>query len=146
MTTPKQKLINRLIFFLSLAGLGISVYLLYTYTTNSPIVCINAGCESVRNSPFANPFGIPMPLFGVLGYAFLIILTVFKTLQFSLEKVLTRLLFLASGAGFLFSVYLTGIEAFIIKKYCMWCLASAAIMTIIFLLSRQLYAKNTPVK
>jgi uncharacterized membrane protein len=38
------------------------------------------------------------------------------------------------GAGaFGFSAYLTGIEAFVIRAWCRWCVASAVIATLIFI-------------
>jgi uncharacterized membrane protein len=34
--------------------------------------------------------------------------------------------------GFLFSGYLTAIEAFVLKEWCQWCVVSAITMTILF--------------
>ncbi|HMQ29744.1 MAG TPA: vitamin K epoxide reductase family protein, partial [Chloroflexaceae bacterium] len=38
-------------------------------------------------------------------------------------------LLLLTGAGTLFSIYLTFLEPFVIGASCMWCLSSAALMT-----------------
>ncbi len=40
-----------------------------------------------------------------------------------------------SLAGFGYSVYLTYVEIFVIDAVCIWCVSSAVIMTIIFLVS-----------
>jgi len=45
------------------------------------------------------------------------------------------LVFGLSLLGVLFSLYLTFLEPFMIKAVCMWCLTSAAIMTLLLLLS-----------
>jgi uncharacterized membrane protein len=37
--------------------------------------------------------------------------------------------------GTLFSLYLTYLEPFVIKAVCMWCLSSAAIITLLLLLN-----------
>ncbi|MCK5794824.1 MAG: hypothetical protein KAH12_08950, partial [Anaerolineales bacterium] len=37
--------------------------------------------------------------------------------------------------GLLFSIYLTFLEPFVIGATCIWCLSSAVIMTILFLLA-----------
>jgi len=37
--------------------------------------------------------------------------------------------------GFMFSAYLTAIEAFVIHAWCMWCLGSAITMTALFIVS-----------
>jgi protein-disulfide isomerase/rhodanese-related sulfurtransferase len=40
-----------------------------------------------------------------------------------------------SCAGFLFSIYLTSLEAFVIHAWCAWCVVSALVVTAIFVLS-----------
>jgi uncharacterized membrane protein len=49
-----------------------------------------------------------------------------------------RWLFWPALAGFLVSMTLVGIQAFIIQKYCEYCLASAAMVTTIFILCMSL--------
>jgi uncharacterized membrane protein len=43
--------------------------------------------------------------------------------------------FVTAVIGVLFSIYLTFLEPFVIKEVCVWCLASAVIMTLILLVS-----------
>jgi uncharacterized membrane protein len=40
-----------------------------------------------------------------------------------------------TSAGILFSIYLTFLEPFVIGATCAWCITSAVIMTLLFLLS-----------
>lgn len=136
------KTANRLIFFLAIIGMLIAGYILYTYVTGSPIVCVNQGCELVRKSKYANPFGLPMPLFGLVGYFLILILSFLKTLQSKFDKLLNFILVAISAFGFLFVSYLTLIEAFVIKAYCMWCIFSAITMTVIFIISVLTYVRN----
>jgi uncharacterized membrane protein len=42
---------------------------------------------------------------------------------------------LLSGWGVVFSAWLTWLESFVIRGYCVWCLTSATIMTLIFITS-----------
>jgi len=59
---------------LSLLGLFVSLYLLYTYTSPSrPMVCIGTGCDAVRASAYSTLGGVSMPVFGVAGYILLAI-------------------------------------------------------------------------
>jgi uncharacterized membrane protein len=44
-------------------------------------------------------------------------------------------------AGFLFTVYLTAVEVFVLHAICRWCVASAVIMTAIWLLSVSLLGR-----
>ena len=60
---------KHLLLALSLLGLFDALYLLWVYTSPSrPIVCLGTGCDAVRASSYAHPFGVPMPVFGVAAY------------------------------------------------------------------------------
>jgi uncharacterized membrane protein len=130
---------NYLIFGLSLLGLAVSSYLAYEYLLSGPIGCPigGSGCEMVRLSSFSNFFGVSVPLLGVAYYLVIAALTILILDQ--KKPIFTRALFFWSAGGFLFSVYLTSLEAFIIKAYCFWCLTSAIIATTIFVLTAARY-------
>lgn len=125
------------VFILALLGLGVSSYLAYEYNLTGPVGCPigGSGCETVRLSPFSTFFGISVPL---LGVAFYLITAVLIIIMLDQKKTLFhQLLLIWSGGGFLFSVYLTLLEAFAIKAYCFWCLTSAIIATAIFVFCLQ---------
>jgi Vitamin K epoxide reductase family. len=48
---------------------------------------------------------------------------------------MSKLLALASGGGFLFTLWLTYLELFVIHAMCQWCVISAIIVTTIFIVS-----------
>ena len=48
--------------------------------------------------------------------------------------------------GFLFSMYLTYREAFTIHAYCQWCLGSAALMTLLAILTTIRMLRTEPVE
>src|SRR5687768_15699563 len=51
-------------------GLAFSLALLLDYTRAVPTFCDEGGgCEAVRQSSWARPLGIPMPIFGVAFFA-----------------------------------------------------------------------------
>jgi protein-disulfide isomerase/uncharacterized membrane protein len=53
---------------LTTAALAASAILLVDYLRHAPVFCdIDGGCQRVKASPFAHPFGIPMPAFGIVG-------------------------------------------------------------------------------
>jgi len=130
-----SKLINRIIFVLSIFGILIAAYVLYSYVTDSPIVCVNQGCDLVRKSPYANVFGLPVPLYGFLGYIIIMILSFLYTTSVAWKNKILLIRFVISAGGFLFVSYLTFLEAYVIKGWCMWCVFSAIIMTTVFILS-----------
>lgn len=132
-----NQIINRVIFILSLVGIMVSGYLLYTYVANTPIVCANTGCETVRESPYSYFLGVPLPAFGLIFFISILILSFLRT---TLDKIdhshlASRLIFVASLVGVVISAYLTYLEAFVIRAYCTWCIVSAIVVSGIFILS-----------
>lgn len=114
-----------LITLFSLLGLTISLYLTYVKLTSSPIRCGFGSCEVVQNSVYSQIFGIPVAVFGVVFYLALFCFNYY-------EK--SKLLRISVWVGFLFSLYLTFIELFVIHAICMWCVASAILATSCFVL------------
>jgi protein-disulfide isomerase/uncharacterized membrane protein/rhodanese-related sulfurtransferase len=126
-----------LLLTLSLLGLFDALYLLWVYTSPSrPIVCLGSGCDAVRASSYAHLFGLPLPAFGVASYAFLGLLIFAEVLVSPrLGRAIQYAVAAISCAGFLFSIYLTSLEAFVIHAWCAWCVVSALVMTGIFFMS-----------
>jgi protein-disulfide isomerase/uncharacterized membrane protein/rhodanese-related sulfurtransferase len=122
---------------LSLLGLFDSLYLLYTYTSPSrPMVCIGTGCDAVRASAYSTLWGVSMPVFGVLGYTLLGIVIIAESLFSARLARLARYAFLGmTGFGFLFSLCLEYLQAFVIHAYCAWCVTSGVAMTALFALA-----------
>jgi uncharacterized membrane protein len=108
----------------SVLGLGVAGYLTYVhYAGISPVCEIAHGCEKVQTSEWSKLGGIPVALLGLLGYAGILAATLVRG-----EAALTAAAGLALvGAGF--SGYLTYREVFTIDAICIWCVASAALMT-----------------
>lgn len=120
------------VFIFSLLGLLVSGYLAYEYSLPTSITCplTGSGCNTVRNSIYSTMLGISVPYFGIAYYALVAGLCVYL-----LEKQNTKLkilLFILGLTGFLLSLYLTFLEAFIIQAFCFWCIISAILATLIF--------------
>jgi uncharacterized membrane protein len=128
--------VNRmLVAVLALVGVLISVYMsLYKFGALGEIVCGTGGCSTVQNSPWAEFMGVPVPLLGLVGYGALMV-TAMVGLQPSFAGRRVVAIIIASGAtiGLLFSAYLTYLEAFVIHAWCLWCVGSAVLATLIFI-------------
>jgi protein-disulfide isomerase/rhodanese-related sulfurtransferase len=132
---------------LSLLGLFDSTYLWWVYTSPSrPLVCLGGGgCDAVRASTYAHLWGHPLPIFGVAMYAALALLVFSQPLGLARWAPARRYLVATlSGCGFLFSVYLTGLEGRVIHAWCAWCVVSALTVTAIFVLSVWEIARPAP--
>jgi protein-disulfide isomerase len=118
---------RRLALVSAIVGAGVSAYLLIEYLNNRGGVCLTGGgCDAVRASAFAYPLGIPMPLFGVAFYLASAWVTWRTTDPTRLLGRQPRVILAALGAiGIAVSIFLTGVEAFVIHAYCTWCLVQA---------------------
>ncbi|HZI21290.1 MAG TPA: vitamin K epoxide reductase family protein [Gemmatimonadales bacterium] len=125
------------IVLLALVGLLVATYLwLYKIGVLGELRCGTGSCEYVQTSPYAVLFGVPVAFFGVVGYATLLGLgLVGLQPRFATDRRLARLVAALATLGFLFTLYLTGVELFVLHAICRWCVGSAAIMTAIWILA-----------
>jgi len=122
---------------LSLVGLFIALYLyLYKIGQIGTLVCGTGSCETVQLSPQSRFLGVDVALIGVVGYAVLLLLSLLSLQpRFAGPAWPSRLLALLSGIAVLFTVYLTGLELFVIHAICRYCVASAAVIVLLFVLA-----------
>jgi len=133
----KQQRLLKFIFFLSILGIVLSGYLTYLHysTLNSP--CDLNGtfqCSIVKQSKYAEVFGIPVAFLGLLGYSFLGLISFSLSKENLLKKIKEKkilrktisaenlLAFSVIALGV--SLYLTYAEFFLIKALCIFCLVS----------------------
>jgi uncharacterized membrane protein len=136
----------------AIAVLGIlnTGYLTYTKLFGGETACPTSGCEQVLSSRYAEIFGQPLALFGLLAYAAMAIFALGpllvnpdsnKKLRTDLENITWTFLFLGSTAMLVFSGYLMYIMfSEFVAKYgadglCFYCLASAICATAMFALT-----------
>jgi uncharacterized membrane protein len=114
---------------LALAGMGISAYLTAAHWGEQAIVCGGLGqCDYVNTSAYATVGGIPVSFLGALLYAAM----AGAALTWSREPADDRRAVLVWGialAGFGYAAYLTYVELFVLHAICVWCVASAIILT-----------------
>ena len=104
---------------------------------STPLVCpINFDCHGVVHSDYSKFLHIPLEILGMIYYALVFVgylVLVFMPEILPLSVVLT--LILVSIGAFLFSLYLIGVQIFVLKKGCFWCFISAFISITIFILT-----------
>lgn len=125
-------------FFVLLPAVGLidALYLSYEHYTPTIAPCVVNSvfdCGQVLNSKYSIIAGVPLVLFGVFQYLSLLIL---GALVIKNKNVIFKYLFiLLSAWGALFSLYLIGIQYFVIGKFCMYCTFSALTSFAIFILA-----------
>jgi uncharacterized membrane protein len=122
---------------LALAGLFVSLYLwLHKLGVIGVLQCGTGGCDTVQASPYADFLGLPVALYGVVGYAVLFVVSLLAVQQRdATRRRPDTLLAVLASLGFLFTLYLTALELFVIHAICRYCIGSAAIITVIAALS-----------
>lgn len=118
---------------LALAGAGVAAYLTWAKMRGEGLICIGfRGCDLVNNSPYAMLLGIPVATWGLGVYLalFLLGLPAWERRE-ALRPWAIALSFALALGGWLFSMYLTAIEAFVLQAWCTWCVTSAVLITLL---------------
>ena len=119
---------------LSLAGAFLAFYLVANNMGwTPPIPCGQGDCGAVQASPHAWVGPIPVSAIGLGGYLALFALSMLGLRESSARsRLIALLLFGGALAGVLYSAYLTYLEAMVIKAWCLYCVASAILIAVVF--------------
>ncbi len=114
---------------LAAIGMALSSAALKEHYSMDPSPCkINDrwDCGAVNKSPYADIKGVPVALVGLAGYVALAVLAWTGPLP---------LLLVATGGALGFSLQLTSLEASILQVWCLYCVGSLAVISIMTLLT-----------
>ena len=130
-------LLRRLSIILAVAGIIVAGYLTYLDLSGSTAALCSAGggCDTVRESRYSRIGSIPVAAVGVAGYLVILAALLLETTSNPLAEYTPMLVFGAALIGVLYSLYLTYLEFFVIVAICPYCVSSAVIVTLIFILS-----------
>ena len=128
------------LIILSIIGFGASFYIFHNKIHNKKLFCIiGKDCDAVVNSKYGKTFGVENTLVGMIYYLGVCAYGIGILLNQNLFKgsIIYYLIVSASLASALFSVYLAGVQAFVLKKYCEYCIVStiASILILIILVA-----------
>ena len=119
---------------LALIGVGIASYLAFENLQSQSGVCtITHGCATVQKSKYGKLFGIPVSLPGLLLYAGLLGVAILWLVNYRAARpTFAVLAFFGALFGMTFSGYLTYIEGWVLDAWCIYCIVSASLMTLLF--------------
>jgi uncharacterized membrane protein len=131
-----DKWLYRAMIALVIIGLAVSVYMtIYKYTGNDGM-CLGSGdCSTVNASRFSEVNGIPVAVFGIVGYAAILIVLFYENKNEFFRKNGTLMVFGMSLTGFVFTLWLVYVELELLKAICPFCVTSQVAMTIIFIIA-----------
>lgn len=130
----------RVIQLLAVPGVLISYYLLLYHQELVSYVCeadsyFDCSRVSGPTSPYSSIGGIPVAIFGLIGYAAIFLAVWLRPFVSQIAKYDAELVLGLTGIGMFFTLYLKGLELFVIHAMCEYCLYSAILMLTMFTLS-----------
>jgi uncharacterized membrane protein len=123
---------------LALVGLFVALYLwLHALGFGGAIKCgASGGCETVQTSQWAVFLGLPVAFYGVAGYFVVLVVALASLRPAALAQRKWNVILVGLvSVGLLFTIYLTYLELFVIHAICRWCVGSAVIITLIWIVS-----------
>lgn len=133
---------SAIVFILIIALIGFidaSYLTIEHYRGVIPPCSITAGCEDVLTSGYSIILGIPVSIVGSLFYLFILI-GAFAYLE-SKNTLILKWALVSTILGFLFSLWFTFIQVFILHSYCIYCLGSAFSSTILFVTAMHIFSR-----
>jgi uncharacterized membrane protein len=126
--------INLIVF--SKIGFAISFYIYYSKINDKELFCMNKkDCDYVVKSKYGKTFGVDNTIYGMLYYSGMFLMGILIFLNHNIFKQLAVYYSIVgvSLVTVFFSLRLIYIQAFILKKWCYYCIASAIISILILI-------------
>ena len=130
-----ETFLNLFLIAVALGGFILAAFIFTSKRQAKPIACpMDGHCDAVVRSEFSKFFGVPVEILGMLYYAGIVLAySVFYFRSDWAVPIASFGMFGLTSFSFLFSLYLTFIQAFNLKQWCVWCLTSAGLSSFIFL-------------
>lgn len=129
MRVPPEGTLRAIATFLATFGAGVATYIAIAAAGGDAPACLAGGdgCATVARSSYSHLLGIHVAVFGIAGYTLLLLCALGRGDPARMAG------FALALVGFGYSVFLTYVELFRIEAVCEWCVASAIVMTLLFL-------------
>lgn len=141
MNAALQRLFS-LTALLAVCGVAVSSVSLQHHFAKSKTAYCDIGntfnCDIVNRSEYSEVLGIPVAMIGMAGYGAIVVLaTMYRERRES-----PILIFAGAVAGLAFALYLTYIEARVLGVWCIVCLSSLVIISVLAIVSGALWFRN----
>jgi uncharacterized membrane protein/protein-disulfide isomerase len=120
------------VILITLIGLFDSIYLAISHYRNYADIGYQSfcalsraiNCDTVSQSPYSIFLDVPIPIWGIMGYAFSLVLILFSWPVAAARKRVWSFLLVVSLSFCIYSIILAGISMFLIHSYCIMCILS----------------------
>lgn len=122
------------VLVLSFSGFVDATYLTISHFRGTSLLCnLSNGCDQVTNSAYSTMLGLPVALLGLIFYlAVFILMIAYLDIR---KEFLAKTVFWLSIISFCFSLWFVTIMTFILKAFCQYCLVSASISSVLFIVN-----------
>ena len=127
------------LIILSVIGFAVSFYIFYSKKYDKQMYCvIGKDCDAVVKSKYGKTFGIENTIPGMLYYVLIFVYGILLLLNRNVFKgdIVYYSIVSASIGSVMFSIYLTAVQAFVLRKWCEYCIVSsiASVLILVALL------------
>jgi uncharacterized membrane protein/protein-disulfide isomerase len=127
------------VFLTAMVGFFDSIYLAVSHYRNYTdigyqsfcAISKSMNCDTVSQSPYSIFLSVPVPIWGIIGYAFLLVLILYSWPKAADRKRVWSLLMVLVLAFCVYAIILAGISTFLIHSYCIMCILSYAVSFLI---------------
>ena len=126
-----------LLMILSAIGFSVSFYIYYSKKHDRTLYCpVGGNCDAVVKSKYGKTFGVENTIPGMLYFILIFIYAISMLMNQNIFKGNLVYYFIvgASAGSVLFSAYLAGVQAFVLKKWCDYCITSSTASVLILIL------------
>ena len=129
-----------ILLYILFATLGLldSSYLTIKHYSAQPLACgfLN-GCDIVTTSKYSSILGIPIALLGIFYYSFLALISIIYLAN--RNRLIVNTIFILNTITILIYGILIYIQAFLLKAFCTYCLISAIVSFLLFIVGTILF-------
>ncbi len=145
-TAVKALFVHRVLTILAWAGLFVAGVLTVAHTMGKDLPCgVADGCNKLAEDPSSRWFGVPVAVFGLAAYMTFAVFGILRArMGLAQARPIIVLGMAMSGIGLLLSVYLQYVSIVELGSPCPWCISSAVIMLLTFLLHSGLAQMTLP--
>jgi protein-disulfide isomerase len=132
-----KELANRLVFVLACAGAFVALVIGVAHAGGVELPCggVQSGCDVIGRPENSRWFNIPIAFFGAAAYCFLALCALARAaVGPAATPKLGTAMWMVLGLGTIISLGLIGYAFNSLHATCLWCLSSAVIMTIAFVI------------
>ena|SRR3989344_7220986 len=114
-----------LLIIFSAIGFAASFYIFYSKRYNRSLYCpIGENCDDVVRSKYGKTFGVENTIPGMMYYLLILTFALFSNRNIFKQDIVYYFVVGISFASVAFSLYLTYVQKFILKKWCYYCIIS----------------------